>query len=535
MAGTLNVRRSIADLQKDYDSGNKAPLEKLMRAWKAIKELPVEHPDSFFTIGGFHGEPFRGKGAIDSAWWGGYCQHGTVLFPSWHRAYLWRLEKALQKVPGCADVMLPFWDECHEDSQKMGIPRALTDETFVLDGIEIPNPLRSFVLPVAIVDKVKDDPVVYSKPAGYETVRYPLSGLLGTAKDEAATKAHNAQFPDYERNVGYLNDNIATWLGGRIRIDGKWFGEVHNKFLGCLDAPNYTIFSNTTSAGAYNNAHRTKLVPLEAPHNYMHLAVGGFEYPGNGDFDAAPGANGDMGENDTAGLDPIFFFHHCFIDYVFWIWQRRHGATDGFTIAAGDPGTRFSSDFPPPAGMEPGDTLDMKTPLEPFSKSNGSGKTTTNDVVNIEKQLGYTYGPGSLDAFAQPPKAESMLATTVPIETGRRLHISRINRARIRGSFLISAFANVDGRREYIGTEAVLSRWHVEGCMNCMNHLEATATFRLPLIADQTPLPATGVEVEVRTRGGLLGGRAHTPKSATASPTALSAEAGEAPFLVEVT
>jgi len=53
MAGTPSVRRSIADIRRDYDNGNKDPLEKPMRAWKAIiKELPAEQPDSFFTIGG---------------------------------------------------------------------------------------------------------------------------------------------------------------------------------------------------------------------------------------------------------------------------------------------------------------------------------------------------------------------------------------------------------------------------------------------------------------------------------------------------
>ena len=134
----LGVRRSITDLQKDYDSGNKAPLETLMRAWKGIKELPPTDPNSFFIIGGYHGEPFRGPGETDPAWWGGYCQHGTVLFPSWHRAYLWRLEKALQSIPGCADVQLAFWDECSANSQQNGIPHALTDETFVLDGQTIP-------------------------------------------------------------------------------------------------------------------------------------------------------------------------------------------------------------------------------------------------------------------------------------------------------------------------------------------------------------------------------------------------------------
>ena len=126
-----------------------------MRAWKGIKDLPPEDTNSFFLIGGFHGEPFRGKGEVDANWWGGYCQHGTVLFPSWHRAYLWRLEQALQSIPGCADAMLPFWDECSEESRENGIPKALTQATFELDGQTIANPLRSFVLPVAIFDKVK--------------------------------------------------------------------------------------------------------------------------------------------------------------------------------------------------------------------------------------------------------------------------------------------------------------------------------------------------------------------------------------------
>jgi hypothetical protein len=37
MAATTapGVRRSLADIQKDYDNGNKAPLETLMRALRA--------------------------------------------------------------------------------------------------------------------------------------------------------------------------------------------------------------------------------------------------------------------------------------------------------------------------------------------------------------------------------------------------------------------------------------------------------------------------------------------------------------------
>ena len=182
----LRIRRSLTDLQDDYKNGTKAPLENLMRAWKGIKELPPDDPRSFFVIGGYHGEPFRGAGWGSSAFWGGYCNHGNVLFPVWHRVYVNVLEEALRSIPGCADVTMPFWDECSEDSQQNGIPWALTDETFELDGVTIPNPLRSYTFQRNIVDNLTtDDPsnpadTSYSKPEGYETVRYPYSGLVGT-------------------------------------------------------------------------------------------------------------------------------------------------------------------------------------------------------------------------------------------------------------------------------------------------------------------------------------------------------------------
>lgn len=334
-------------------------------------------------------------------------------------------------------------------------------------------------------------------------MRYPLSGLVGTQEDRAATQLHNAQFPNYMKNVGYLNDNITTWLSGKIRIDGRWLGEIFSRFVQCLDAPNYTLFSNTTSAAASNKAHGTKLVPLESPHNSIHLAVGGFDYPGQGDFSAIPGANGDMGENDTAGLDPIFFFHHCFIDYVFWVWQRRQGATNALTIDSSDLGAQYSDANPPPAGGDPNEPLSLDTPLDPFRKPGGAEPFTTRDCVNIETQLGYTYGPGSLDQYAHPATNVLMAATAVT-PPGRTVRVSGINRARIRGSFLISAFAKVDGKREHIGTEAVLSRWHVEGCMNCMKHLEATALFQLPTEAKNL----------LATAGGGRSGSAHPSRLA---------------------
>lgn len=505
MTGALRVRQSLGELQQQYLSGNKAPLEAVMRAWKGIKDLPPDDPRSFYVLGGYHGEPFRGAGWGNSTYWGGYCMHGNVLFPTWHRVYLFMLEEAMRSIPGCQDVTLPFWDETDADTLQNGVPWALTAETFELDGQTIPNPLRSFVLPQNIVDHISGDSPNYSKAKGYETVRYPLSGLVGTDADKAKTAAHNAQWTPAQAVV-LLNQNIVNWMTSAITVEGTpvTLNSIAQQFQDCLNAPNYTVFSNTSSRDAWNDNAPVAVQALEQPHNNIHLAVGGFEIP---NFDASPidGANGDMGENDTAALDPIFYFHHCNIDRVFWLWQKKNessGWTKQLEVIAQYPGTNSVDNQGATPGVAPNSWLDMETPLDPFRKADGT-TYTSNDCVDIEGQLGYTYGPGSLDDAVQPTvKAGAALHAAGP---QRKIHVSGINRGTIRGSFLISAFVNVDGKRHHIGTEGVLSRWHVEGCANCQTHLQARATFPLhPTLAAR--VSEEDIEVEVRTRDGKLGG-----------------------------
>jgi tyrosinase len=507
----LRVRRSIEDVQDEYTAGNKKPLEDLMRAWKGIQELDPSDPRSFFVLGGYHGEPFRGAGWGSAAYWGGYCNHGNVLFPTWHRAYLLALEDALRSIPGCEDVTLPFWDQTSPGSLANGIPWALTQPTFQLDGVMIPNPLASFTFPLNIQDNV-DSNGEYTKPKGYQTVRYPLSGLVGNATDRAATAAHNSQYPDPETNIQLLNQNVVNWLNSAITVDGTVVqpNGIHAQYVQCLDAPNYTVFSNTTSAQQWNVNADTQVQPLEQPHNDIHLAVGGFDLPNQFDASPIPGANGDMGENDTAGLDPIFFFHHCNVDRVFWLWQQRKGATDELEIIAGYPGTNSVDSQGPTPGTPANSWLTVDSPLDPFTKDdNGITRpVTSRDCTNIETQLGYTYGPGSLDdldaartALGLAPAAELQAAAPAPV-----VHVSGLNRAAIRGSFLISAFATVDGKRHHLGTRGVLSRWHVTGCANCQTHLQARAAFSLGALHARGVAP-TDVHVEVRTRDGVLGGQ----------------------------
>jgi tyrosinase len=479
------VRESITQLQDRYTAGDKAPLENLWRAWIKLKKRPAQDPRSFFTLAGYHGEPFRGPGKTEAQYWGGYCHHGNVLFPTWHRVYVFKLEEALRSFPGCRDVTLPYWDETGTDSQVNGIPWALTRPSVELDGKKIPNPLRSFKLTVNIVDRVAGDKSIYSKPKGYNTVRYPMAGLVGTPERKQESDEHNAQFSD-AKALRDLNQNVVDWLAGDVIIDGTRLkrGATATMYRQCLDTSSYTLFSNRTSAKHWNNdisalGGGPMVVSLEQPHDNIHLAVGGFDIqldgrppiPGTDDMSPICGANGDMGEPDTAGFDPIFFFHHCFVDRVFWLWQQRHGSTDKLPIYPKYPGTNSSDDQGPTPGIEPNMPLDLDTPLFPFCKADETPYTSA-DCINIETQLGYTYGPGSLQDLPAPEVTPARARTIIAV--------SGINRAKIHGSFVISAFANANGKSVHLGSQGVFNRWNVEGCANCQTHLEVGAFFEVP-------------------------------------------------------
>jgi tyrosinase len=183
--------------------------------------------------------------------------------------YLLKLEEALTSIVGCENVTMPYWDETSEDSLKNGIPWSLTRKNFVLDGKTIPNPLRSFIFPKNINDNISgldaNNPADYSKPKGYETVRYPLSGLVGAA-DRAATARHNQQYPNDDENVTLLNRNVVAWLTSQIVVDGKVIPtNVKAKYAASLNAPNYTVFSNTSSAAQWHFASPVRAGRVSIP------------------------------------------------------------------------------------------------------------------------------------------------------------------------------------------------------------------------------------------------------------------------------
>jgi tyrosinase len=460
------VRKSFQEIVQAYDNGNesdKATLNNLIRAFRKIQNLPPDHPDSFFHIASYYNKSFN--------------QHKTVLFPTWHRAYVYRMENALRNQMPEADISLPFWDECAtRGTFNNPIPWPFTQPTFELDGSDV-NPFYSYKLAKGVVD-MDDNGHHFHKNKGYETVRHPLSGSVGNEKDRSETMFHNAYFLDLYNSfqTRLLSNNVKEWLDGTVRIipggDAKIkvpdTYSVSSQYLSCLDAPNYTVFSNNVSANQWikemafrvRTAERSYIVALESPSNAVGLAFGGFAQKGAHNPNPIRGASGDMGETETAAFDPLFFFHHCFVDYTFWMWQVRQNKTQTGALKIISK-TRDGQRYPGTRSQgNRNKSLSMKTPLLPFTNDKDGQYLTSVDVVDIESQLGYTYGTGSLTK--PTPKTPN---TALIRKYARVSNVSRVDHS---GSFVIRTSIELpDGSWGEIGRHPVLSRWTVSGCGRC--------------------------------------------------------------------
>lgn len=431
------IRLSLRELDKKCNAQKR---NDFLKAWKLIQELPSTNPNSFWSIASYHGMPFKerrvplvGGNSVEDIsgtnkddapkTWGGYCQHGNVLFPFWHRFYCLRLEQALQSVleKGHERVALHYWDASSKESTSEGLPDIVTAKFVYIDGEYVPNPLLKFKLPEAIEDNVSpsENSQFYEKEAGYETCRYPYSGIRSPDDAKAAAIEHNKKIDCRDETPqSLLQANIIGWLnvGARER-EG-----VAQQLEDCLDTTDYNPFSNTTSVGSAD-------VSLEQPHNDLHVAIGGFTQPqtnedgsvkqdslGNFRWDGPiEGANGDMGANEVASYDPIFFLHHSNIDRMLWIWQKKYKKTNPktFTIDNSDETDKGISNSN--QGATPNQTwgqkLNESTILYPFQDEYGVPRTSK-DCINIVSQLDYDYSIGSLDEATWPEPIE---VNTVPL------------------------------------------------------------------------------------------------------------------------
>ncbi|KAK0450230.1 photo-regulated tyrosinase, partial [Armillaria borealis] len=336
-------RLEINDLVKIQDQ-----FSLYIQALDAMYSEQQANEISFFGIGGIHGLPYvqwgRPAGSMPLVGRGGYCHHGSNLFPTWHRPYVALFEQVLQQhaiiiaerytvdkerwKAAAANLRAPYWDWAANSVPPPQVISLATVDIIKPDGKlgPVANPLLKYGF----------HPIDKSFQKRFS--RWPTTLRHPTSKKPDATSDVDSLKCDLEA----AQESI-TW-------------STYNSLTRTHTWP---AFSNNTRGDDHSSSNS-----LEAIHNGIHLRVGG---------------TGHMANVSVAGFDPIFFLHHANVDRMLSLWSALNPdvwvseglATDGtFTVAAKA-------------------SVDANTPLTPFWNSQ-SGHWASSEVT-ITSKLGYTY------------------------------------------------------------------------------------------------------------------------------------------------
>ncbi|KAI0032575.1 photo-regulated tyrosinase [Vararia minispora EC-137] len=326
---------------------------------------------SFFQIGGIHGLPYiqwDGSGAKEpvAGSWGGYCTHGSVLFPTWHRPYVALFEALLQRHAveiaktyavdqerwnkAAMDLRAPYWDWA---ANSVPPSEVIADKQVTItlpDGTRaaVDNPLYGYVF----------HPIDPSFPQPYSqwqsTLRHPTT-----------------DGPDAQTDVEDLTDTLQSAQDDITSSTYRLLTRVHT----------WPAFSNHSvdDGGSASNS-------LEAIHDGIHVDVGG---------------NGQMADPSVAGFDPIFFLHHANVDRMLSLWS----ALNPGVWTSNGPAEGGTYTIPPDASIGP------TTQLTPFWESQSAYWLSSQTTAT--SKLGYTYPEFNGLNMADPGAVKSAIARIV--------------------------------------------------------------------------------------------------------------------------
>ncbi|CAG8757341.1 27225_t:CDS:2, partial [Dentiscutata erythropus] len=382
----------------------------LVQSYQALFDRSYEDMRSYYQIAGIHGLPYTAYDGVTGGahqynngtdWakgrWGGYCHHGDILFPTWHRPYMMLIESQLineakkiaaqypdtekeKYVEAANQLRHPYWDWADLKAIK-GVPQFFTDLQLELNTPtgkkNVTNPLKRYYLPVNVSYPLAPGTNPTDKPnytlpsmnfnpftpAGYPTVRHP-----------------NAKYEDRD---DIMNINMSTYVQGVFRAGFYQMFHIDNY----LHFSNHAVRgSNDTEMEDTNPGHPdpaqfvgyAHFASLETTHDGFHLVTGGLA--------------GHLSYPDITGFDPLFFFHHVNIDRLFALWQGV-----------------FPNSWLPESGVAINGTytddlynnVNENTSLTPFRKST-TDFWNSKDIRDIET-LGYTY-PELTKYKGQDPK-----------------------------------------------------------------------------------------------------------------------------------
>ncbi|KAH9988351.1 hypothetical protein BJV77DRAFT_1061440 [Russula vinacea] len=397
---------------------------------------PQSNPLSHFSIGGIHGLPYVSWEGAGSRW-NGYCTHGSVLFPTWHRPYVALYEQVLQQhaldvaktyrndqqlwLDAAQNLRAPYWDWATNSVPPPEVISLQTVNITMPDGktSSVPNPLLQYTF----------NPVDPST-----TVRSP------------SPSAPNVT--DVPRLISDLTS-----------IQGDLTSSTYNLFSRVRTWP---AFSNHSvgDGGSSSNS-------LEAIHDRVHGTVGGF--------------------------DPLFFLHHANVDRMLSLWSAVNPGVwvspgpalqgGSFTIAANAPLDNktsltpfWSSQTGFWASSEMATSAGLNYTYPEFNGLNlGNPKAVSTAIAAyINRQYGVGQFSSLSSAGPEVTYSPNHSPQKVPPPSSTRCPSSTRRHASLRGSKRYTDWAaRIHAKKalatspSFVGAHIAFVNTHTEQCANC--------------------------------------------------------------------
>ena len=140
----MRIRRSIESLTVGTSAAARQDAWDPVLATYALgvqlmKNLDEDTPTSWLWAANTHG--MEESPPPRTTW--GQCQHASVYFLPWHRAYLAWFENTIRELTGDREWALPYWDYFADASSRRRVPAEFRVSTRTVDGESVPNPLFS--------------------------------------------------------------------------------------------------------------------------------------------------------------------------------------------------------------------------------------------------------------------------------------------------------------------------------------------------------------------------------------------------------
>ncbi|KAM7203335.1 hypothetical protein V8F33_002326 [Rhypophila sp. PSN 637] len=354
------------------------------------------NPDllGFYSIAGIHGFPTTTWDSVLSrfnsagARFGGYCPHGRIIFPTWHRPYLLLIEQTIYQnmVEIAAKYDPPHRDRYLKAANEFRLPyldyfRARDDR-----GVKMPGPGEDkwskydFRLPDVLNEpriNVKLPPLDNIEEIDNPLYTYKFKDNRNLPQDDWDQVNTPGQSPQFSTSQTLRWPTSATQTEHglealSISLNQARAGGITTFFDLISTAPYATL-----EAVASDRLVRGDMTTFRKL-NEDNQVIGSGSIEGfHGNYHIFIGGNsGHMSVVPIAAFDPVFWLHHAQVDRVWSLWQAFH------------PDVWF-----PPA-KKAGQQADNEKDLLPFYLQRdgpGKGKFYNSDDTKSTEDLGYVY------------------------------------------------------------------------------------------------------------------------------------------------